>query len=171
MGAAMDEIFDASTGWLIPGRHYVEIEDLGREFAPRSDRRRVETFKALEILLSAAKELLPSGILLIGGTFVSRQPGPVDPPVVAVVPHDASALEAWTDAEEARFLGFQSLHDVIVGSLGPDYYPVLHPLSGALEAYYCGFDDAGYFADLIGTVTSSDGRDIVGARGVLEVEW
>lgn len=166
-----DEIFDARTGWLLPGRHFVEMKALGKEFALKGDRRRTETFKALEILLSAAKELLPSGILLIGGTFVSRQPGPVDPPVVAVVPHDSSVLESWTDAEEARFVGFQSIYDVIVGSLGPDYIPVVHPLSGALEAYYCQLDDAGYFADLMGTVTSSDGRDTVGARGVLEVEW
>jgi hypothetical protein len=165
-----DELFDPHTGWLVPGRHYVDFGDLA-VFAPPGDRRRVETFKGIQILLSAVKELLPSGDMFIAGTFVSRQPGPVDPPMIAVVPHDSSALEAWNDAEDARFTALQSLHDVIVGSLGPDYFPVMHPLSGLLEAYYCPPESAVEFVSFMGAVTTSDGEDIVGARGVVEVEW
>lgn len=155
----------------MPGLHYVELREIAAEFAPPHDRRRVETNGALEILVSALKSLIPSGDLYIAGTFASHQPGPIDAPCVAVIPHDPTTLEVWTDAEEARFIGFESLYDVIVGGLGAEYVPVLHPLSGLLEVYYVPPEMAVEFAKWLGATTLSDGTEVIDARGVLEVEW
>jgi len=172
MALPLDALLDGGTGWLLPGRHDVEWEDIGRSFVDASsDRHRGEIWGGLQLLLDAAKELLPSGFLMISGTFVSTQPGPCDRPTVAVVPHDSSALTVWSDAEEERFSGYLSLHDVIIGSLGPSYMPILHPLSGLLEVLYCDLSDAEQLAQWMGSVTLSDGTDKVGERGVLEVEW
>lgn len=164
--------FDPSTGWLVPGRVDIELKELFVLFVEgREDDRRVETWAAINLLLDCVKQLIPSGFLMIGGTFVSNQPGPCDRPSIAVVPHDASTLTSWHDAEEERFTGYVSLHDVTIGSLSSAYVPVLHPLSGLLEVLYCDPSDAEQVAGMMGAVTLANGRDVLGVRGVLEVEW
>lgn len=166
--------YDAGTGWLTPGRYDFDFDDLDEEFVTgRGDVRRGEILAALDLLLSCVKELIPSGYLMISGTFVSNQPGPgpCDRPTIAVVPHDPSTLTTWTDAEDERFTGYLSLHDVIIGSLDAMLMPVLHPISGLLEVLYCDPSDAEIVAGMMGATTLADGTEIVGARGILEVEW
>lgn len=165
-------LLDPGTGWLVAGRHPVEMEDIYAEFVVDTfewDRR--TTWMALEQLLKHAKELFPSGRLLIGGTFISRQGGPCEPPEVAIIPDEPSAMELWTDAEEARFQLCTSLHDVIVGSLGPDYFDVLHPFAGRIESYFVIPDDVDQVTMWMGTTTLHTGEDVPGHRGVVEVEW
>ncbi|MFC5500678.1 DUF6932 family protein [Lysinimonas soli] len=167
----MDDRIFSMDGWLVPGRHEVEMDDIFEEFAPASDNRRVEIWKALEILRSVCNEYFEGGVLLLAGSFVSRAAGPVFLPTIAIVPENQSDLTNWSDAMEERFMGFLSLHDIIVGALGPTYVPVLHPLSGCIEVLYCEPQDADQLVLWMGTVTMSSGEDIVGARGVLEVAW
>ncbi len=164
--------FDSTTGWLSPGRYDVDADYIRATFVTgRGDTRREEIWSAFELLLIAVKELIPSGFLLVAGTFVSHQPGPCDTPSIAIVPHDPSTLTVWTDAEEDRFLRYQSIQDVLVGSLGGQYFEVLHPLSGLVEVIYCNPVDAADVALWMGAVTESTGAIMVGVRGVLEVEW
>lgn len=164
---------DPATGWLSPGRHDAELADIWQTFAPdRAEPTRWAIRLALEVLLNTVRELIPSGFLMISGTFVSTQPGPCDMPTVAVVPHDPTTLTAWTDVEEERFQQHLSRPDVIVGGPGePEYLPVLHPISGALEVLYAEPDDADQLAQWVGSVLMTDGNEAPGARGVVEVEW
>ena len=158
-------------GWLLPGRHEVALDDVEDQFVNEGDARRVSIMGALRILVSACTEAWGGGLLLIAGDFVSRHPAPVSRPTIIVAPDNPSDANDWTDATAERITGFWSLHDVIVGSLGPDYIPVLHPLSGILEVLYCEPDDVEQVVQWVGTVTLADGSDVFGARGVLEVGW
>ncbi|GAA1785466.1 DUF6932 family protein [Agromyces lapidis] len=165
-------LLDPGTGWLVPGCHPLEMEDIYAEFvAHTSEWDRRTTWMALEHLLKHSKELFPSGRLLIGGTFISRQVGPCEAPEVAVVPDEPSSMELWTDTEEARFQLCMSLHDVIVGSLGPDYFEVLHPFAGRIESFFVVPDDVDQVTTWMGTSTLLSGEDLPGHRGVVEVEW
>ncbi|UOE45585.1 DUF6932 family protein [Agromyces larvae] len=164
-----DDVIDPATGWLVPGRHFAELDEIQDEFGRAEDRARI--CRALRELLEALKPLIVSGTALISGTFVSRQPGPCEAPMVVVSPHDESTLESWTDAEELRFMHHESLEDVLVGSLGGSYLATLDPLGGAVQVYYSAPSDLDNWEQLIGAVTMSSGTDILGARGVVEVEW
>ena len=168
-----DERIDPVTGWLRPGRHFAELDEIRSEFVAGKTPDRDRIWRALEILIMTVKDLIPSGILIIAGTFVSRQPGPSDAPTIWLVPHDVTALESWTDAEEERFILHGSIHDVIIGSLDAAYHPVIHPLGGALEVYFHEADDEvfTFLVEAAGAITLTSGEDIVGARGVVEVEW
>lgn len=168
----LTELLDDNSGWLVPGRHFVEMEDIYREFVSFTldwDRRTI--WLGLQQLLEHAKQLFPSGRLLLAGTFVSKQAGPCDAVEVAIVPDEPSAVELWTDAEEHRFQLCSSLHDVIVGSLGADYFEVLHPFGGRIESYFVVPDDVEQMTMWMGGVTLPTGQEILGHRGVLEVEW
>lgn len=165
-------LLDDQTGWLLPGCHPVEMEDIYSEFVAFTqewDRR--STWMALEQLLKHAKELFPSGRLLIGGTFVSHQPGRCDAPDVAIVPDEPTAMELWSDAEEARFQLCTSLHDVIVGSLGPDYFDVLRPFAGRIESFFVSPEDAEQVMMWMGAAILPSGAELPGHRGVVEVVW
>jgi hypothetical protein len=169
-GEMLEELFGAD-GYLIAGRHEVDLSDIKNDLVDGHHPDRQDIWHALNLLLSACKGLLEGGVLLIEGGIASTHPGPTFRPTVAIVPEDPSDLASWSDAEEARFLRFQSLHDVVVGSLGPDYFSVLHPISGLLEVLYCDPGDSDQLCEWMGTVTMSDGSAKVGARGVLEVAW
>jgi hypothetical protein len=168
------DVIDPSTGWLRPGRHFAEFDELRAEFVERiGGETRERIGAALHALLRVLKELIPSGSLFIAGGFVSRQPGDPEAPTNGIAPHDASAIESWTDAEEDRFMLHQSLHDVTVGAMGHAYVPVLHPLGGYLEVYYIG-DGESIIVELtamMGAVVMSSGETTVGVRGVVELEW
>ncbi|WP_349309348.1 DUF6932 family protein [Microbacterium sp. MM2322] len=164
-------VLDDRTGWLLPGVHEVEMEDVYREFAADGGSDRRTAWLALEQLLTHLKELFPSGRLLLAGTFVSRQGGPCEALEVAIIPDEPSAMEHWSDNEEHRFQLCMSLHDVIVASLGPEYFEVLHPFGGRMESYFVVPKDADQVVMWMGTVTLPTGDDVPGYRGVVEVVW
>ncbi|WP_438354375.1 DUF6932 family protein [Microbacterium sp. CJ88] len=173
MGDGLDwaMMLDERTGWLVPGVHEVEMEDVYREFAADGGSDRRTAWMALEQLLAHLRELFPSGRLLLAGTFVSRQAGPCEALEVAIIPDEPSTIEHWTDSEEHRFQLCMSLHDVIVASLGPEYFEVLHPFGGRLESYFVVPEDADQVVTWMGTVTLPTGDDVPGYRGVVEVVW
>jgi hypothetical protein len=167
-----DSIIDPATGWLVPGTHEVELDELSAEFVLKpSDPLREHTWAAFLGLLHQTKVLYPSGRMLLAGTFVSRQVSPVDILSVVIVPDEPTTVEQWTEAEWDRFYQHVSLYDVILGSLGPTYMPVLHPFGGRIEVIVCHPDDADDVMSWMGAVLLADGREMTGARGVAEVVW
>jgi hypothetical protein len=167
-----DAIIDPATGWLIPGIHEVEIEELDLEFViARNDALREHTWTSFLGLLHQTKALYASGRMLLAGTFVSRQVSPLDILSVVIVPDEPTTIEQWTEAEWDRFYQHISLYDVILGSLGPTYMPVLHPFGGRIEVIVCHPDDADDVVSWMGAVLLGDGREMPGARGVAEVVW
>lgn len=167
-----DAIIDPKTGWLRPGTHEVEIEELQEEFVAKpSDPLRDHTWTAFLALLYQTKALYPSGRMFLAGTFVSRQVSPLDILSVVLVPDEPTTVEDWIEAEWDRFYQHISLYDVILGSIGPTYLPVLHPFGGRIEVIVCHPDEADDVVSWIGAVLLGDGREIPGARGVAEVIW
>lgn len=158
-------------GWLLPGRHEAALDDVERAFVPDTDARRVSIMRGIRVLVSECTGAWSGGVLLIAGDFVSRHPGPVSRPTVVIVPDVPGETEDWTLAQWERVRAQFSLADVIVGSLGPDYIPVVYAMSGLLDVLLAFPEDADAVAGLIGAVTMSDGSDVLGARGVLEVGW
>lgn len=171
-GIEWDAILDPATGWLIPGIHEVEVEELDGEFVnDRNDALREHTWTAFLALLHQTKALYASGKMYLAGTFVSRQASPLDTLSVVIVPDEPTTIEQWTEAEWDRFYQHFSLYDVILGSLGPTYMPVLHPFGGRIEVILCHPDDAEDVVSWMGAVLLADGREVPGVRGVAEVVW
>lgn len=158
-------------GWLLPGRHEASLDEVEATFVPNTDARRVSIMRGIRILISGCTEAWSGGVLLIAGDFVSRHHGPVSRPTVIVVPDEPGEADSWPESKWDRVRGYFSLHDVILGSLGPDYAPVLHSMSGLLEVELAYPEDADAVGAIIGAVTMSDGSDLLGARGVMEVGW
>lgn len=164
---------DPATGWLQPGVLDVEMEDIYREFVADGGRDRQTVWLALEQLLHHVKELFPSGRLVLSGTFVSRQEeaAPVEALDVAIVPDEPSAAEQWTDAEEERFMLCCTLHDVVVASLEGQHFWEMRPFAGRIDSYFAVPDDLDRVRMWLGAVTLATGEEVLGGRGVLEVEW
>lgn len=166
----MDELFGVD-GWLLPGHHEVALDDIEEAFVPATDARRISIMRGLRILISECTHAWSGGVLLVAGDFVSRHPGPVSRPTVVIVPDEPGDAEDWSEAQWERVRSHFSIADVIVGSLGPDYIPVVYAMSGLLDVIFAFPDDVDAVTELIGTVTMSDGSDVLGSRGVLEVGW
>lgn len=166
----MDEFLGVD-GWLVPGRHEVALEEIEAAFVPADDARRVSILRGMRVLVSECAQAWGGGVLLIAGDFVSRHPGPVSRPTIVIVPDTPGDAEDWAESQWERVRAQFSLADVIVGSLGPDYVPVVYAMSGTLDVLFALPEDVDTITQLIGAVTMSDGSDVLGARGVLEVGW